>query len=170
MQGQFLQLWQFRELQAISPTETLLSFVPPEIPPTTQTGKDEGTEDRRQSGPTLSRELSRCDRMGASVHTSVKRGPRCLLLTVVSCPRPHTRVQERRAPRHSLRPLHTAALPPRGGGHCGLRRADLQTEVSCTWKDAMLHISSIPITSADQVLPTRWTHVGQCHLTCLAMS
>lgn len=73
MQGQFLQLWQFRELQAISPTETLLSFVPPEIPPTTQTGKDEGTEDRRQSGPTLSRELSGCDRMGASVHTSVKR-------------------------------------------------------------------------------------------------
>lgn len=68
------------ELQATSPTQTLLSFLPT-VTPNHPNRKGQGDRGR-EVVPTLSGVLSRCNFMGASVYTSIKRDPQCLPLVV----------------------------------------------------------------------------------------
>lgn len=101
------------ELQATSPTQTLLSFLPT-VTPNHPNRKGQGDRGR-ELVPTLSGVLSRCNFMGASVYTSIKRDLQCLPLVVVSCPRSHSeavRAQDQLSSRSLSQTVIT--LPPRG--------------------------------------------------------
>lgn len=102
----------FGELQANSPTQTLLSFLPT-VTPNHPNRKGQGDRGRGLV-PRLSGTLSRGNYMGALVYTFIKRDPQCLPLMAVSRPRSHSEVARAQDQLSSLRPSHAVPLPPRG--------------------------------------------------------